>query len=313
MDYVHITLEPGPFISWPKLRDAIALALQPDRSAMTGVDAVAGLMRRVPSSNDEFPVQQALSSAHKDALTQALPDLPPFYAGMKPEEFEVFQEAHRNHPALRDFDVPYPYSMRALETDKQARSNLKKHYESLVNKALAEETITGVNRDEFSPLVIVDGKAQEVTLFTKLERSSVTNFLLGLGFIVKDTTPTPTPTPNPTPTPELDIQESTPTRQRVHERVILVARALDRTELEKRDDPYQIRANLILIIEEEAETILCFRLIGKDGAKFIEHSGTIKSGSGMKAGKVFTLKQLEQTLKTVKKHRDRDPVAFQPQ
>ncbi len=308
MDYLHITVEAEPFISWSKLQNAIAQARQPDRSALKGVDAIAGLMRRASSSDDEFPVKQALTAEHKEALIKALPDLPPLYAGMKPEEVEAFQEAHRSHPELRNFDTPYPYSKRDLQGDALVRSNLRRHYEAIFNKALAEKRITGINRDEFSPLCIIDGQAQEVSLFTKLERTSATKLLLELGFITNDTASAPSPeltTPLPEPTPK----SNTKNVQRTHERVILVARAFDETKPEDRHDLFQIYANLIQIIEAESEKVRCFRILEQDGRKVISNSGIIKKGTGKKAGKIFTLKQLEQTLKTVKKQRDQEYVA----
>lgn len=312
MDYLHITLETGPFIAWTKLRDAIAQARQPDRSGLKGVDAIAGLMRRAPSSNDEFPVKQALTAAHKEALIQALPDLPPLYTGMNPEEVEAFQEAHRNHPVLRNFDVPYPYSKSHLQTDAQARSNLKRHYEAIFNNALAEQRITGINRDEFLPLCIIDGQAQEVSPFTKLERTSVAKLLLELGFITDDTASTPAPGLN-TPLPVPTKKENTATTQRTHERVVLVARAFDETEFGNRQNPHHIYAKLIQIIESEPEKVRCFRISDKDGTKVIVNSSITKSGTSKKAGRVFAIKHLEQTLKTVKNQRCQESVALQPQ
>lgn len=329
MDYLHITLEAEPYISWPKLRDAIALARRPDRSALTGADAVAGLIRRASSSDDEFPVRQALSEAHKDALTQALPDLPPLYTGMKPEEVEAFQEAHRNHPALRNFDVPYPYSRHDLEVDEDVWRKLKRHYEVIFNQALSEGRVTGINRDETGSLIHLEGKAITITPFTKLEKLSVTRLLLELGFLSENAdriTPphefspelgnsssAAIPTQEATPaSSEPETPQKSPTHQRTHERITLVTRAMDEAHPDKRDDPHAIYASLIRVIENAGQEVRCFRVADKDGFKKIINTGLIRNGVGKKVETDFLIEHLKQTLKTVRKQLDLLEVASKP-
>lgn len=323
MDYLHITLEAGPYISWPKLRDAIALARQPDHSTLAGADAVAGLIRRAASSDDEFPVRQALATAHKDALTQALPDLPPFYAGMKPEEVEAFQEAHRNHPALRTFDVPYPYSKHDLEKEAHVRENLKRRYEAIFNQALLEGRITGVNRDPSGALIHLEGHARSITPWTQLERASVLCLLSSLAFIVTgtgDDVPPDQPQ-SKLVEPSTESQHQTKQEQRLtleaetrqgsskdprsSERIRLVTQALEQTSPDKQHDVKEIYATLVRIIEDDdansaRKNINCFRLEVKGNKKVIIHTGITDTGVSNKENTEFQLVQLSRTLQTIR-------------
>lgn len=335
MDYLHITLEAGPYISWPKLRDAIALARQPDHSTLAGADAVAGLIRRAASSDDEFPVRQALATAHKDALTQALPDLPPFYAGMKPEEVAAFQEAHRNHPALRNFDVPYPYSKHDLEKEAHIRDNLKRRYEAIFNQALLEGRITGVNRDQFGALIHLEGHARSITPFTQLERAPVLDFLSSLAFIVTgtgDDVPLDEPQPklvepraeNQHQTKqETGLVTETETRQanskgpRSSERIRLVTQALEQTAPDKQHDVNEIYATLIRIIEDDdanniRKNISCFRIETKGDKKVIVNTGIIDTGVGNKEGTEFQPVHLSRTLQTIRRRTNTSSERLQP-
>ena len=323
MDYLHITLEAGPYISWPKLRDAIALARQPDHSTLAGADAVAGLIRRAASSDDEFPVRQALATAHKDALTQALPDLPPFYAGMKPEEVAAFQEAHRNHPALRNFDVPYPYSKHDLEKEAHIRDNLKRRYEAIFNQALLEGRITGVNRDQFGALIHLEGHARSITPFTQLERAPVLDFLSSLAFIVTgtgDDVPPDQPQ-SKLVEPSTESQHQTKQEQRLtleaetrqgsskglrsSERIRLITQALEQTSPDKQHDVKEIYATLVRIIEDDdansaRKNINCFRLEVKGNKKVIIHTGITDTGVSNKENTEFQLVHLSRTLQTIR-------------
>jgi len=323
MDYLHITLEAGPYISWPKLRDAIALARQPDHSTLAGADAVAGLIRRAASSDDEFPVRQALATAHKDALTQALPDLPPFYAGMKPEEVEAFQEAHRNHPALRTFDVPYPYSKHDLEKEAHVRENLKRRYEAIFNQALLEGRITGVNRDPSGALIHLEGHARSITPWTQLERASVLGLLSSLAFIVTgtgDDVPPDQPQ-SKLVEPSTESQHQTKQEQRLtleaetrqgsskglrsSERIRLITQALEQTSPDKQHDVKEIYATLVRIIEDDdansaRKNINCFRLEVKGNKKVIIHTGITDTGVSNKENTEFQLVHLSRTLQTIR-------------